>query len=129
MTLNNEQFKFLYQRQGDVHALNAVQGSMSKGWMQWDDQTGELQHIFTNWDERRQGIATRMWNRAQRLSSERGITAPVHSRLRTDSGDAWAKSMGVKLPRRTRAAYGFNANYGAQMDWSPEGGKYETLPE
>jgi GNAT superfamily N-acetyltransferase len=130
MAVNPQQFKFLYQLHENTHGLNAIgEDDYSKGWMQWDDKTGELQHIFTNWDERRQGIATQMWNRAQRLASERGITAPVHSKMRTNDGNAWAKSLGVELPKRTRASYGPNASPGVPMDWSSEGGKYEILPE
>lgn len=73
--------------------------------MQWSDNTGELQHIMVNHDARRQGIATALWNRAQQLSGERGITAPTHSSKRTKEGDAWAKSVGGELPKRKPSHY------------------------
>lgn len=122
---NGPQFKFLYQQQDDTHGLNVLgEDDYSKGWMQWADKTGELQHISVNWDSRRQGIATRMWDRANQLAEERGIPAPVHSPERTKEGDAWAKAVGGDLPKR-KAVHYTDGRRGVEMD--PE--KYETLPD
>lgn len=101
------QFKFKYQLYEGRHTLNIVTPDLKRslGWMQWRDDTGELEHIMVNWDERRRGIATTMWTRAHQLSEERGITPPRHSPLRTKLGDAWAKSLGDVLPRKKPTEY------------------------
>lgn len=74
--------------------------------MQWDDKTGEITTLSVPYDKRRQGVATALWHRAHQLSAERGITPPVHSRKRTEEGNAWAKSVGGELPRWTRVRLG-----------------------
>jgi ribosomal protein S18 acetylase RimI-like enzyme len=125
VTVNPEQFKFLYQQHENTHDINMLDNDgYSRGWMQWDDDTGELQHIRVNESHRRRGLATNMWGRAQRLADERGITAPVHSAERTKDGDAWAKSLGEKLPRRRAVHYGFG-RVGEEVPYD----KYETLPD
>jgi len=49
----------------------------------------------------RRGIATALWNEGHRLAAEnRRIPTPKHSALRTEAGDAWARSVGGRLPRR-----------------------------
>ncbi len=125
MTVNPEQFKFLYQQFENTHDLNVLgESGYSKGWMQWADDTGVLQHIRVNDDSRRQGVATNLWNRAQRLAAERGITAPVHSAERTKEGDAWAKSVGGDLPKRKNVRY-TDGRAGVQVPFD----KYEPLPD
>lgn len=105
--IQGEQFKFKYQLNEGMHTLNTLTPDLKRslGWMQWKDDGGELEHIMVNWDERRKGIATTMWNRAHQLAQERGITPPRHSANRTDDGNAWAKAVGGELPRRKRAEY------------------------
>ena len=50
---------------------------------------------------RRQGVATALWNEGHRLAENHGrIPKPKHSAERTDEGDAWARSVGGRLPRR-----------------------------
>ncbi|WP_425592352.1 hypothetical protein, partial [Dermacoccus nishinomiyaensis] len=52
-------------------------------------------------DHRRKGLATEMWQHA--LSA--GV--PIkHSPRRSDSGDAWARSVGGDLPDRTERSVG-----------------------
>lgn len=106
MTLNPEQFRFQYQLYEGTHDIHAqTPDRYSLGFMQWDDKTGEVTHIAVPYDRRRQGVATALWHRAQQLSEERGITPPVHSRRRTEEGNAWAKSVGGELPRWTRVRF------------------------
>lgn len=51
----------------------------------------------------RKGVATAMWNEGQRLASENArIPKPKHSPDRTTAGDAWARSVGGRLPRRKK---------------------------
>ena len=62
----------------------------------WEVDTGEVLHIGVNADHRRQGVATALWNEAQRYGAIR------HSAYRTDDGDAFARAVGGVLPRRIR---------------------------
>jgi hypothetical protein len=39
-----------------------------------------------------------MWDLANQTAQERGQVGPQHSYERTDLGDAWAKSVGGRLP-------------------------------
>lgn len=50
---------------------------------------------------KRQGVGTALWNEGQRVASENAkVPAPKHSPDRTNEGDAWARSVGGRLPRR-----------------------------
>ena len=67
----------------------------------WHHKTGEVRGLFTEKEHQRQGIATSMWHEANRIAGEtRGVTAPRHSADRTDAGDAWARSLGGRVPPR-----------------------------
>lgn len=133
--LNPNQFKFKYQLNEGVHNLEALYpderlandpewGQMrNRGWMQWRADTGEMQHILVTSDSRRQGVATTLWNRAQRLAEERGITAPQHSPVRTREGNAWAKKVGGDLPKKKPGEYGYGRIEGHPVD--PD--KYEKI--
>lgn len=65
------------------------------------DENGEIQGMGVHPDHRRKGLATEMWQHA--LSA--GV--PIkHSPRRSDSGDAWARSVGGDLPDRTERSVG-----------------------
>jgi len=50
---------------------------------------------------KRQGIGTELWNQGhQAASANAGVPKPKHSADRTNEGDAWARSVGGRLPRR-----------------------------
>lgn len=66
----------------------------SHGHIAWEVLSQEVYQIFVDEDYRRQGYATKLWRLAESI-------APIkHSRWRTDSGDAFARSFGVPLPER-----------------------------
>lgn len=69
--------------------------------LSWHHQTGEIRGVYTEKEHQRQGIASTLHTRANEIAgSTRGVPAPKHSADRTAAGDAWAKSVGGKLPRR-----------------------------
>jgi len=70
--------------------------------MSWHHKTGEIRGVYTAKEHQRQGIASSLYSEGQSLSGQRGVPAPKHSADRTDAGDAWAKSVGGRLPRRGR---------------------------
>lgn len=68
------------------------------GRMEWMGRPPYAIHNITVEPEhQRRGLATAMWNWAQ----ENARPKPRHSEQRTDAGDAWARSVGGRLPRRT----------------------------
>lgn len=83
-----------------ITAVKATRRKKTLGEMHVVNEPGTPDH-GTIWGmevpekHRRKGIATAMWQHAER----KGL--PVqHSILRTDAGDAWAKSVGGKTPKR-----------------------------
>ena len=70
------------------------------GSIQWHPKSGDVNWVRTHQDYRGLGVATTLWEKAKKLSADTGIKEPQHSRHRTDQGDAWAKSVGGKVPRR-----------------------------
>jgi GNAT superfamily N-acetyltransferase len=72
------------------------------GFMDWHKKTGKIDNINVAEPMRGLGIGTSLFERANKLSADTGIIAPQHSSFRTDKGDAWARSVGGKLPRRAK---------------------------
>lgn len=102
--LNGIQFQYDQPDLGEstaTHRLRAfsASGSAHLGDMLWNAKG--LRNIGTNPGFERRGVATAMWHEGQRMASEnRTIPAPKHSADRTKAGDAWARSVGGRLPRR-----------------------------
>jgi len=70
------------------------------GRMQWDNRSID---INVDDEHTRQGVATSMWEEGHRMAGQdRSIPQPKHSSDRTDKGDAWARSVGGRLPRRSQ---------------------------
>jgi tRNA(Met) C34 N-acetyltransferase TmcA len=64
------------------------------------DHSGRIQSIAVTPAHQRRGVATGMWEHAQNLHRQGLVPAPRHSKDRSDQGDAWAKSVGGRRPRR-----------------------------
>lgn len=70
------------------------------GTIQWHPRSGDVNWVRTHPDYRGLGVATTLWEKAKKLSADTGIKEPQHSRHRTEEGEAWAKSVGGKMPSR-----------------------------
>ena len=90
---------FKYEKGENLHSLNAIHGDRIIGFMDWHPETGHIKDIKVNNDLQRQGIGTRLWNKAQEISGQQGIVAPTHSPDRTKAGDSWARKVGGELPK------------------------------
>lgn len=78
-------------------------GHRPMGSFSWHHKTGEIRGLYVEPEHQRQGIATSMLGHARGLAAEtRGVTSPRHSTQRTNSGEAWARSTGDRLPRRSQ---------------------------
>jgi len=64
------------------------------------DHRGKIKSIAVTPAHQRKGVATSMWEHAQGLAEQGTVPKPKHSRDRSDQGDAWAKSVGGRRPRR-----------------------------
>jgi len=83
------------------HRLTAHVGGSdtSAGHLLWSGQG--IRNIMVEPELQRRGIGTAMWNEGHRLASENArIPKPKHSPDRTNEGDAWARGVGGRLPRR-----------------------------
>jgi GNAT superfamily N-acetyltransferase len=110
--LNPDQFTYRFRQakpkemeSRPQHELHVYGGSGnyygSIGQMYWHHKTGEIANINVDERFRRQGVGTALLGEARRVASEtRGVRAPRHSPQRTDMGEAWARSLGERLPRR-----------------------------
>lgn len=70
------------------------------GTMQWHPKSGDVNWVRTHHDYRGLGVATTLWEKAHKLAADTGIKAPIHSKHRTDEGEAWAKNVGGEIPTR-----------------------------
>lgn len=81
------------------HRVAANVGDAEIGHMSWSNRGMH----FIGVDDRyqRQGVATALWNEGHRIARQSSsVVKPAHTGDRTDSGDAWARSVGGRLPRR-----------------------------
>jgi hypothetical protein len=86
------------------HKVTAKQGDLPVGELEWFSRgNNAVSNVYVREDFRRQGVATRMWDTAhEAASSTRGVKPPKHSKDRTNAGDAWAKSVGGRVPSRSK---------------------------
>lgn len=63
----------------------------------WEAENAEIYALWVDERFRRTGIATMLWNEAQKHS-----TPPAHSTNRTDDGEKWAISLGAELAPRVK---------------------------
>lgn len=69
------------------------------GVMNWFKTGGQVSELFVGRDFRRRGVATGMWNEAQRIAQQDpSVPAPRHNPMRSRAGDKWARSVGGELP-------------------------------
>ena len=74
-------------------------GTKPIGSISWSHQTGEIKGVFVAPEHQRQGLATHLLTEARKVAAEtRGVREPKHSTFRTKAGEAWARSLGERLP-------------------------------
>lgn len=66
------------------------------------EPSGRVEDIQVEDEHQQKGIGTAMWRHAQALHKAKQIpSAPKHSNYRTPEGDAFARSVGGRLPKNT----------------------------
>ena len=68
------------------------------GALHWHPDEGTVTYLNVNESNRRQGVATSMWNTAHDQARANGLTPPSHSSSRSELGNAWAHAVGGKIP-------------------------------
>jgi hypothetical protein len=69
--------------------------------LSWMHGNGTIADVKVDSDNRRQGLATELLRRARDIAANtRGVRPPKHSPNRTNEGEAWARSLDERLPRR-----------------------------
>lgn len=79
-----------------TRALAAYAGKVRVASLWWTAKTGEC-HVYVHPLHRRRGLASALFWQARDLEPRLYVSA-----LRTDIGEAWARSLGVPLRRRLR---------------------------
>src|SRR6478609_824836 len=99
--LSRTQFSYTSPDEGGSRKLHKLQDSKTGAAMVWNSRG--IQNVVVPSQYQRQGIATAMWQEGHRIAEETpGVPAPKHSKDRTDAGDAWARNVGGRLPRRLK---------------------------
>ena len=94
-------FTFKPASMSKYHYVEAHLNDQGVGGMEWHAGTGKIRQITVAEEHRRKGIATALLGEGRRIaSSSRGVKSPRHSEERTNEGEAWARSLGERLPRR-----------------------------
>ena len=102
-------------------------GTRPVGSLSWHHETGEIKGVYVEPENKRQGIATELLRRARDIAGgTRGVKPPRHSTFRTDSGEAWARSLNERrLPRQVKGAKvapGYHTDkffHGSSHDFEP----------
>ena len=103
-TLNPHQFRYEEPQMGSQqHSITVDMGGQGQpkdsAFMVWNRR--EISLIGVPDEYQRQGVATALWHEGHRLAKQtQSIPQPKHSPDRTEKGDAWARSVGGRLPRR-----------------------------
>jgi GNAT superfamily N-acetyltransferase len=102
--VNEIQFNYVGPSMGAGH--HEVQANMGGGptdvaHMAWNAKG--IINVEVPPEHQRKGVATALWNEGHRLAeTSKRIPAPKHSTDRTNEGDAWARSVGGRIPRKKR---------------------------
>ena len=94
------------------HEITASRDNEEIGRLRWHGVTHRVTGVFVNQEHARQGIATHMWNMSQGMRPK-----ARHSPDRTAMGNAWAKSVGGRLPNLAKV----DTNEYSDGDWDPQG--------
>ena len=100
--LSELQFKYTHHQGSNSHNTHMLTATNQEGHqvgsLSWGARSGEAYSINTDNHYRGLGVATTIWEKAQKLASDTGIASPKHSKGRTRKGDAWAHAVGGEVP-------------------------------
>jgi len=103
----------------EVITLIAMEHAAPAGYLVWDNDSGLVLDLWVRDDRQRLGVASALWEMAQRTAEANGWHEPLHAGDRTEDGDAWARSLGGELPDRTEAT-DYAAFRASEAEWTPD---------
>lgn len=103
--LSDVQFQYRTVDEGGRKPMHRIDAATDRGtglgYLVWNSD--KVVNIQVHGQFQRRGVGTAMWNEGHRVAEENArIPAPKHSADRTTAGDAWARSVGGRLPRRKK---------------------------
>lgn len=108
VNLSGVQFRhYPGDRKGTPHVLIARNSdNVAVGSIRWHARTGTVQGIQVPHKFQGVGVATNLWEQANRLADLGHAPRPKHSNDRTIAGDAWTEKVGGPRPKldKRRAA-------------------------
>lgn len=91
--LNKVQFKgydLLLNKGDESHLIEAYKGKVGPiAHLEWDANTGETKDVSVSKEHSRKGLATAMWN----MANKTGLVKPVHSPVLSEQGRKWKASL------------------------------------
>lgn len=87
-----------YSYSDGSHRIDISNSSGAVGYIEWDEDGGEVSKIFVGDKLRRQGIGTYLWELATEWAEQNQADPPEHSDRRSRDGDEFAKAIGGHIP-------------------------------
>ena len=97
-SIDFDTLKSKYTKTDDSHRIDAFNESGAVGYIEWNDDDGEVDRVFVGRPYRRLGVGTRLWELATEWAEKHDAVPPEHSSTRSEEGDAWARSIGGHIP-------------------------------
>lgn len=90
--LEKQGYTFTHKSYSTVDDIQVQHNGKHAGHMYWGDKG--VNDIYVEPEHRNKGVATHLWNMANRLHTEGAARKPIHSTERTAAGMAWSKKVG-----------------------------------
>lgn len=90
--------KSRYSNNDGTHRIDLSNPQGAVGYIEWDEDGGEVTKIYVGDKLRRRGVGTYLWELATEWSEQNGADPPEHSDRRSQDGDAFARAIGGYIP-------------------------------
>lgn len=95
------ELKDKYALEEYTHKISVFNNSGAVGYIEWDTDSGEVEKVYVGEPFRRLGVGTYLWELATEWAEKNDEVAPEHSSRRSEAGDAYARSIGGRVPDLT----------------------------
>ena len=96
---DNLKYQYSSPENYNLHRLDFFNKQGAVGYIEWDKDDGETEKIYVGEPYRRKGIASHIWEVATEWANANKQLPPEHSSRRSESGEAFAQSVGGYIPR------------------------------
>ena len=95
---DNLKYQYSSPENYNLHRLDFFNKQGAVGYIEWDKDDGETEKIYVGEPYRRKGIASHIWEVATEWANDNKQLPPEHSSRRSESGEAFAQSVGGYIP-------------------------------